>query len=209
VPVVIPSELVGSWTGYVESFMFSDHSDAVALVLDESGSIKLGRSPAPAPATDPDSNYPIESRGTGGGQGYIPQAGPVPGFPFTIRTLSREGDRLQLDAELHEPWTQWCELQTPIADETNPGLYGCVHNWGFMFGTDCALLDPVTMASIPIDCGKLDLCHLRQMCACTAETCSVAVGPTIHFDLNLDGDKANGSIAGLDDAPHNVHLTRD
>jgi len=207
-PVVIPSELVGSWTGYVENYMFSDHSDAISLVLEESGSIKFGRSPAPAPATDPDRNYPIELQVTGGVQGDIHQAGPVPGFPFTIRTLSREGARLQLDAELNEPWTQWCELQTPIADETNPGNYLCIHNWGFTFDTDCALTDPATMASIPIDCGKFNLCRFGRMCACTAQTCSVIVGPKIHFDLNRDGDKANGSVAGLDGVAHNVHLTR-
>ncbi|HEX2671388.1 MAG TPA: hypothetical protein VHM25_10980 [Polyangiaceae bacterium] len=218
-PLTVPAELSGTWTGYVENYKFPDGSDTIVLVLSSDGSstsqIKFGNSPLIAPATDPDLGYPTEYEYSPQG-GYpnsqsITTRGPVTGFEFTARAGSVEAARLRFDVALSEVWTHWCELQTPI--EVQNGSYNCVPNWGtgLMLGSSCAQTNPQTQQLVPINCAKLDLCATANICNCTAQGCSVApFGPVGvgHFDLNVEGNKANGSVLGFTQTPYNVHLTK-
>jgi hypothetical protein len=123
---------------------------------------------------------------------------------------SLDGQRLQFDIAPTEVWKAWCELQTPILDEANPGMiYNCVHNWGFSFGSKCSQMDPNTHQEVPIDCGKLALCMAGGgVCGCTAQGCTASLEPSVHFDMVVAVPKADGSVAGLDSSVHNVHLAK-
>lgn len=215
--LTVPAQLAGTWTGYVEGHKFGpDGSSQVVVVLSSDGSstsqVRFGDSPLIAPATDPELGYPTEYEYSPQG-GYPSQSvtarGPVPGFEFTARAGSVEASRLQFDVLLSEVWTHWCELQRPV--EVQSGSYNCVPDWGFlMLGSSCAQINPQTQQFVIINCAKLDLCDTVRICACTAQGCSLAPGSTVgaaHFDLNVDGDKADGSVVGLPDG-HNVHLTK-
>jgi len=201
------AQLAGTWTGYIENYEFRDQSDAVSLVLnsDGTGQITFGSSPPPAPATDPDVGYLTQTDNPS-----LPPSGLIPGFPFTIRSVQLRDSRLQFDTKSTEPWKHWCELQTSFADETNPGFFECVHNWGFYSSNNvCTQTDPNTMQQFKVDCGKLQLCSLGAICECRAEGCTVSpLGGGTHFDLSLNVPKSSGSVAGLDGSVHNVHLTK-
>jgi hypothetical protein len=118
--------------------------------------------------------------------------------------------RLQFDVSSNELWKHWCELQTPIADEVNAGLYSCVHNWGGGGGPDgCWQIDPTTQMNVTVDCGKLSLCSYGVgVCSCTAQACVAKLDGDVHFDMMLASPKADGSITGLDAGVHNVHLSK-
>ena len=201
------TDLDGKWTGYIENYVSSDQSDAVALELAMkgnavTGTATFGNSRAPAPATDP-------------AIGYLPDAnidsssGPYPGFAFTIQNGSLNESRLKFDISSQELWKAWCKQQTPIADEANQGTYACVHNWITNFTAPCSQTDPMTQTVIAVDCGKLALCHSGGTCNCTANACSVAATPMVHFDLNMVPPNATGSISGLDMGLHSTLLTKD
>jgi len=200
-------QIAGTWTGYIENFEFRDQSDAVTLVLnsDGTGQITFGSSPPPAPATDPEVGYLVETDNPS--HSY---SGPIPGFPFTLHGVQLRDSRLQFDTVSTEPWKHWCELQTSFADEVNPGFFACAHNWGFYRSNDvCSQTDPNTMQQIIVDCGKLQLCSPGAVCECSAEGCTVGtLGGGTHFDLSLNVPKSDGSVAGLDGSVHNVHLTK-
>lgn len=199
------AELVGKWTGYVESYTFADSTDTVTVTIANSqleGSVAFGEAPAPPPPTDPNVGYP-----PGSDAGVGPQQGPFVGFAYTIFTPSFDGERLQFDVSPNELWRLWCEMQTPIADEANPGAYGCLPNWGFESGPGgCFQTNPQTQQKVQVDCGKLVLCSMGSPCKCTAEGCSAALAGAIHFDLSVAVPKADGSVSlsGV----HNVHLKK-
>jgi len=71
----------------------------------------------------------------------------------------------------------------------------------------CSQPNPDTGMDVPVDCGQLALCQMAMVCQCTASLCTVPPQPIWTFDLQVDGDKADGSVAGGIDT-HNVHLTR-
>jgi hypothetical protein len=202
-------EISGTWTGYVESYTFSDQSDAVTLNLSVAGSTVTGQatfgmSAAPPAPTDPSVGYPPGLSLDPGGAGAL--SGPYPGFAFTIQNGTFSGDRLQFATSTTELWSAWCAAQTPIADEVNAGNYSCVHNWGITGGATCSQTDPMTQQIIPVDCTKYVLC--QQVCACTAQACSAGSDQSVHFDLNIQLPRADGSATGLDSNVHNVHLTK-
>lgn len=200
-----PAGISGTWKGYVENYSFSDKSDAITLDIVSgpngvSGHATFGMSPPPPPVTDPTVGYP---------PGVDPDfTSAYPGFPFTIENALLEGSRLQFDISTAEMWKTWCEAQTPIADETNAGFYGCTHNWATNYGAPCSQLDPMTMQWVPVDCGRVRLCTPGMVCQCTAKACDVSLTGGIHFDLNVSLPKADGSVSGLDANLHNVHLTK-
>ena len=202
----LAAQLAGTWTGYVENFTFSDQSSALAVTFDTNavGHASLGDSPTLPPPTDPNVGYPPSLEAIAATEfGQPPEA--YPGFALTIQNLSLQESRLQFDLFAVEQWAQWCQLQTPIAAEMDPGVYLCVHDWGVNVQSACFQFEPMTGEHVPIDCGKLKLC--KSVCVCTADACSVtSAGTPVHFDLNLNLPRADGS-ATLDGL-HNVHLTK-
>ncbi|MBK7583761.1 MAG: hypothetical protein IPI67_26655 [Myxococcales bacterium] len=198
------SLLVGVWKGYVTNFTLADGTDTVTLTIDDSGPVPGGHvvfgdaASLPAP-TNPDIGYPpgVES---------VASNAVVTGFAYTVLQGSLVSDRLKFKLTPGEVWTQWCEMQAPIADETNPGSYSCVHNWGYgSDGTKCYQDNPNTGQKVFIDCGKLHLC--QNVCQCSATKCSTNLTPSVAFDLQLQGSKATGGVLGLDDSEHKVDLT--
>lgn len=200
------ADLVGKWVGYVENHKFSDSTDTITLTIASpqiDGSVVFGQSPAPPPPTDPNVGYPPGVTFSSG-----PMQGPVVGFAYTILSPSFDGERLQFDASPNEVWKLWCEMQTPIADETNPGMYSCVPNWGFESGTGgCFQTNPKTQQKVQVDCGKLMLCSMGSPCKCTAQGCTTDVSGGIHFDMSVALPKADGSASGLGGL-NNVHLKK-
>jgi hypothetical protein len=143
--------------------------------------------------------------------GYRPFMGPYPGSSFTLTKVAYDGQRLQFDVATNELWKHWCELQTSIPDESNPGRYSCVHNWGYLTRGpgDCLQMDPTTQITTPVDCGKLALCQPNGPCACNAQACTANLdGDLLHFDMVIAQPKADGSVSGLDANLHSVHLNR-
>ena len=120
---------------------------------------------------------------------------------------SFDGERLKFEVSVNELWKQWCEMQTPIADEVSPGGYACAPNWsGGVSDGKCFLDDPKTGAKVYFECGKLALC--QHTCQCTAQSCSIDLPGTVSFDMILAPPKADGSVAGLGNGVLNVHLKK-
>jgi hypothetical protein len=206
--VIPPNDLQGSWKGYVENFQFGDQSDAVLVSITSNagaGQITFGNSAAPPPATDPNIGYPPGATLTSSTAEL-----PYPGFAFTLTNVKYDGQRLQFDVATSELWIHWCELQTPIPDEHNAGVYSCVHNWPTASGgSTCSQTDPMTQMSVPINCGKLALCQ-GFFCRCDMQGCTVYLDShPLHFDMVIAPPKANGSVRGLDADLHSVHLTKE
>jgi hypothetical protein len=214
------SPVNGTWAGYIESFHFPDGSDAVTMMLTAeangsiSGTVIFGNKPAPPPPTNPDVGYPPGFMG-----GNLP--GPpntqlyIEGFHYTAIKPAFDGQRLQLGVITAELWKAWCELQPMVYGWMPDGggpPYNCLPNWGFMGSpAGCSQPDPATGKSVPVDCGKLALCDSPGGgCQCSATSCTVNLdsAPDIAFDMQLMGDRLDGSTSNGTIGSHNVHLTR-
>jgi hypothetical protein len=191
------------WHGYVENYQFASGSDAIALHLDPAmgtsvtGQARFGDAPDLPPATDPDVGYPSD----------LPAYGtPVKtqeGFDFTLENATLSTDRIQFSVLGDEVWNTWCSLQTPVLSQgADPPFYGCLPN--------SYTPDPCTAGGVSVDCGKLRLCTFENVCTCDASGCVGAGSGKLDFDLSIEGDKAHGSVTGLQfGAVLNVWLTRD
>jgi hypothetical protein len=138
---------------------------------------------------------------------------PFEGFAYQGADMSFDGTRLKAGVFLSALWDGWCALQTPYGqglDGGGPG-YACLPNWGSGEDSEgCRQTDPSTEARVPVDCGKLVLCGpSSSVCACTATACSadMRLSPSISFDMQLMGNRIDGSTV-LSGQVHNVHLTR-
>jgi hypothetical protein len=203
--VVEPGPFTGTWKGYVENYTFSDNTDVVTIFLDAvqsqvAGHVMFGDSAPLPPPTDPNVGYPPGAISGG----PAPDIKATPGFYYTIVNGSFDGERLKFDVSLNELVKQWCEMQAPIVDDVNAGMYHCTPNWsGGSIDGKCFLDNPDTGQKDFYDCAKVALCMFT--CQCTAQSCSVDLngGPT--FDMQLVPPNADGSVDGLGGL-HNVHL---
>jgi hypothetical protein len=201
------SPLSGTWVGAIENYMAMDGSGALTLTIPgdpSSGKATFGRSAPPAPATDPDTGYPP------GAHIFAPFQ-PYPGFPFAFVNASFDGQRLHFGVVAAELWKSWCELQTPVLDETDAGpKYFCAHDWvSASIGAGCVQTDPQTMQQVPIDCDKLQMCRpTAGFCVCDDAKCSSDTYLGIQIDLTVAPPNADGTVGGLDSSLHKVHLTK-
>jgi hypothetical protein len=200
------SDYAASWEGYAEAYAFDGGSDAIRVVLDENGAgtVDVGDA-APLPPPDPDLGYPPASSNDPF-HAPLPEAALFSGFSYTVLGAVVENRRLRFGLDPREIYKEWCELQTPILDEANSTpeeqRYACVPNWGFMGGASgCSQENPDTGEITPIDCGKLYLCELSNICNCTAEGCSLyaidtSQGYPVMLDaaLQSDGDELEGTL---------------
>jgi hypothetical protein len=212
--------LSGTYTGYIQSFMFPDGSDTVVMTLAFAGSTVTGTvyfgngSPLP-PATDPNVGYPPGFTGS--------DTVPLEGFEFTALGGTYTAPRVQLSIQSTEMWKQWCEIQTmiyPFDNGTNDGgcgpliRYSCLPNGetqGGGSGTSCAFNWCQQPTLMSVDCGKLFLCFQVSVCTCTATACTVPITTPggIAFDMQLASGMLSGSVTGLEDQNvYNVFLTR-
>jgi hypothetical protein len=196
----------GEWTGYIENYVVS-RSDGVTVEFDSlsdtsvSGRIIFGDANAPVPDFSDPHPYISNGKNTGGAHN---DEFPAESYPFTLLDGSLTGTRVQFTVNNDEIWQQWCGQQTPIPDELNPGLYRCVPNKGFAYDDQ----QRCYIAGGPqIDCAQVALCAYNETCACDAQSCSVTEqGP--HFDMSMQEDRMDGSIAALGVGDVNVHLMK-
>jgi hypothetical protein len=179
------SSYLAIWDGYTEAFTFDSGSDRVRLSLaaDGSGSLVFGDGEPPVTPTDPDDPFP-------GRSGTLDETGLfmlptllLEGFPYSIGARV-EAERIRAKARGGEQFDAACELQTPIADDINPGIYSCLPNaGGAVRNGECFLGDA---AETPVSCGKLELCMFGRNCECDATACTGVSGDDIEFDAALD-----------------------
>lgn len=215
------SPLDGTWTGYVENYVFASGSGTIVMTLKLTGSvvtgtIVFGMGTPPPPAADPNVGYPTgigDQIDSGCGQIY-PMLAPFldEGFVYTIQMGSFDGSqaRLQVGVAMTQLWAGWCLLQTPY--QVAPGSYQCLpytSSGGSEQGDLCTCYgtDPAN-TMVAVDCGKLALC-MDGVCQCGASGCTANPPPfsSITFDMSVSGSRADGSVAGLGNLPTtNVHF---
>ena len=198
-----------SWTGYIENYQFIYGSENIRFTFatDSTGQVVgtavLGSGSPPAPATDPNVEYP---------PGLTAQGGPgvawVQGFAYSMLDGSLTSNRLRFTLHDYELWSGWCALQTPMDDS---GM--CLPN-----GSATCTNGKCTITSLAngqqitnVDSGKLVLCTADEVCLCSTTTCVAnlwGIGPTASFDMVISGTDASGSTAGSF-GDHNVHFTKD
>jgi hypothetical protein len=228
--------LSGIYKGYIESFMFPDGSDTVAMTLmfgagtTVTGTVFFGNAPVLAPPSDPNVGYPPGDNNPNVGSTSL-----LEGFNFTVLQGTYTAPRLQLQVDPQELWQKWCQIQTtiyprynsaggggdsgpePVPEGGPPGCgalegYGCLPSIGFSQGENgCTWGSCQQPGSTPVDCGKLQLCMFGGPCSCTATSCTVQVGPMggLTFDMQLVGGALDGSTDGIgSQGVLNVHLTK-
>lgn len=196
-----------SWTGYIENFRFSSGSDVIkfSFATDPSGevagSVVFGNGTPPAPATDPNVGYP-----PGLGIQWPPFVyGPTEGLSYTITSGTLVSNRLRFTTNNFELWDGWCRMQPAPTD----GSDMCLPNWsggskdGVCYQTSPAGKDVV------VDCGKLTLCFLNRVCACSPSGCMANPASAVSFDMFMVSGSASGSVAGALGGEHNVHFIKD
>lgn len=185
-----------TWEGYVEAATFTMSSDRVAMTLDENGhgTITFGVDAAPLPPiSDPDvvPEWLYDGAGVRPGNLFV-------GFAHTVENANVEDRRLRLGASTLEPYQPWCELQ--ISYETGPGTgnYECLppSTGGGRRNGVCHYDDKASGEEVPVDCGKVEFCHLgSNPCDCDAEGCvRRAGGITLDGVLEDDGDAFVGTL---------------
>ena len=198
-----------SWTGYIENYQYTYGSDTVhlAFATDSTGQVVgtavLGSGTPPAPATDPNVEYPPGLSARGG-----PGTAWVQGFSYSMLDGKLTSNRLRFTLHVYELWSGWCALQTPVDDS---GM--CVPN-GSATCVDgkCTITSSANGQKITnVDAGKLSLCSMAEVCLCSTTTCVAnlwSIGPTASFDMVISGTDASGSTAGSF-GDRNVHFTQD
>jgi hypothetical protein len=146
------SPLNGDWHGTFELYQFSDGSSAIAmkLALQSDGTVKgtvvLGNSPPPPPATDPDVGYPAHPPGATWLDWLLKYDEYTPpffqeGFSYSAQETTFDGVRLQIAIASGELWKDWCRLQTQRYVNPTHWVNGTVprdptHQWYGGFVTD-------------------------------------------------------------------------
>jgi hypothetical protein len=219
------SDYAASWDGYAEAHTFMPSgSDRVQLVLDGAGSgtLRLGDDPLLAPATDGSVGYPPMAATAG------PPLQTAVNMPFTMRddflypvhAAQVQTDRIQLGLNPLDLYATWCSLQTPVpADPSSPdSSYGCLPNSSsFNSGDGTCGLNNADGSTTPVDCGKLLLCELSNVCQCTATACAIPAIPADQapaqypdeLDAALDstGQNLTGTLT-VNGTRVTVHLQR-
>jgi hypothetical protein len=213
--------LSGTYKGYIESFKFPDGSDTVVMTLTfaangtVTGTVFFGDGPPLAPPTDPSVGYPP-------GYSNLQAASLLEGFAFAVLGGAYAAPRLTLGFDPAQLWAQWCPLQTPYpfcncpSDSDGgcpPGSsYACLPNSAMgSMGSTCNYMPCGDAVSMPIDCGRMNLCTIGSSpCKCTAAGCTVPVPamPSVTFDMQLASGALDGSESGIGGSVLNVHLTK-
>jgi hypothetical protein len=196
------------WTGHLEGVVLKGASSTTTLSLVTTDQVTLAFQTRSAssltgtvvfgsgspPPVDPAVVPPV----------YLADRQINQGFPFSMHEGTLSGTRAQFLLYQSDQYGPWCALQTPTLcpDASNPdaGVYQCAP-----CGTCNAFENPI--------CG---ICVPGAMCQCTATGCSVVPDVLqVYFDLTFQGDAANGTVLGVNDAPPsyaaipvNVRLTR-
>jgi hypothetical protein len=209
------ASLVGTWTGYVESYQFPSGSDAIVLSFSApsggspSGTIVFGQGSPPPPPTDGDAGY-----SPNGAMGNAIPTSITEGFVYTVLSSSFDGSRLRLGVESREPYSPWCALQTSYSWSANACTFGCLPNWPAMGGASpsaTSILDnPDGGPNLVVSTGQFTLCEFPYgVCDCDPTSCTVRLDqPNWTFDMQFTSGHLDGSgVLGTGNNPYNVHLT--
>jgi len=189
-------EIVGEWLGYGENAdsRFPSRSDRVELHVtsvgrtgEVVGTLAFGEPGTLPPVTDPDVAYP-------------PRVGGLddPGSVFEHFTYSFTGfydpaiRRFQGTFLSAEVWAEWCLLQTSFEDDDNIGRWSCLPNCGSTQTDGVCHFDENCSHTGVVDCDKIELCGLSQVCACDESGC-VHSDRAGSFDFHLVGDEFDGN----------------
>jgi hypothetical protein len=187
------SDYAATWDGYVEAYRFHSGSDRVRLTLDENGVgwLEVGDVEL-APPVDPEVGYGDLSQAQPWGDPFWVQEG----FRYAVNPAELDGDRLQVEVQNYEAFTEWCALQTPVELTDRPGTYSCWDHRRSQRSGDACYEEVAPDLMVPVDCGKVVLCGF--VCSCTAESCTVASKPAyatrLDGTLENDGDSLVGTL---------------
>lgn len=184
----------------MEAHHFSDGSDRLRLELDSAGvgTVLLGDAALLEPATDPEV-WP-----------YSPRVLSLePGIQYPVLGALVEQRRLRTNLDSMVLVRPWCELQTPILDETNNSddptpRYYCTRSTGtrYVGKSECFVKESYEEDAEwePVDCGKLELCGVPTTCQCSADGCKVAEQEPATLDAawSEDGDALHGTLTTAD-----------
>lgn len=210
--------LVGVWHGYVEQ-QVSPWDDLRLEIRGASvsggvcGTLTLGNGTVPAPATDPEQNYPDSSPfeiSTGGGPGRGPGgSAPTPGFPLTLSRGDTDGTRVRFSVSTAEVMRSWCALQNSYQLPPNAeSPCNCLPAWTStdVGVNECTLNDQAGQPELVVSMNRCMAC-ISHVCACNAGGCDATPEyASTDFDLRFTSDTAEGS-----DSTHSglrVHFTR-
>lgn len=197
------SDYAARWDGYAEAYTFDSDSDALRIRLDENGKgvLQVGTAAPLPPPTDPTVGYPPAYAGKPVGEfPKEPPGGLYSGFSYTVEEAVVENSRLRLSVNPDEVLKAWCELQTPVLDDSNSTpeqeYYLCIPN--ATIGEDaeggCWIETPESGVE-PIDCRRRGLCDYGGLCYCTADGCSLKPVPESGYSVNLDATlESNGDV---------------
>jgi hypothetical protein len=194
-PFTNPSGLPADWVGYLENAPI----DAVKLhfATDANGNQTLtvvrGVGTVPAPPTDPYQPWPVPLVDADGqSTGADPFPDPMPGFGFTARKVTWQGQRLRFVLVAAEPWAPWCGLQTSYPVRGPDGMingYTCGRPTAGRAGTCTYLDDPKTTC----DLNHEMMCGISKICACNATGCGASATLLMSYDITFFGDHATGT----------------
>ncbi len=185
------SAVVGTWDGDLE-----DDSprpvEHIRIVISGAnfdglcGTLTWGEKTPFPPADDPNALYPSADYWTPFGYGGSPAQflPPVEGFPYTLTGNAARLPNVQLSVVQSEPWTSWCQLQTPVLvnDESRPATNGwaCAH-----VGSECDA-SPNISADEAFMCGACEA--TGPLCTCSSASCYVVKDSKQAFILTLSAD---------------------
>jgi hypothetical protein len=118
--------------------------------------------------------------------------------------------RVQMQTSTLEAFRHWCELLSPVLLDASSDRYACLPQAGTAFENgSCYLVDQAGRSEVA--CGKLSCTYV---CQCEAAGCSVASGPNIPGDIQLDaalsadGSSLTGTMVLPGEVRTTVRLTR-
>jgi hypothetical protein len=197
--------VVGRWHGYVENEsapwdeLFLEIKGANGSGL--CGTLTVGNTAPPPPATDPAADYPPGADSEHSGWLL------VPGYPLTLLDGTVDGTRVRFRVSGTEAYKSWCALQTPYQQMGRN--CGCVPRGSTtLIGDKCVIVDYIGGATRAFNCAQSQLCGGPgpSACTCDASGCGPLQDDENAFDLVVTGDTAEGSVSRVSGG--RTHFTR-
>jgi hypothetical protein len=187
------SDYEGTWVGYAELANWSDNTDTVKLILDESGNgvIEFGSAdPIPAPVAG-EAYPPSDDEADPTFDFLDPVQWVISGFSYPIEGAVVESKRIRMASATNALYSDWCGLIEPVEISDEPGSYNCIGYTGWSAGEDGCFAGP--NSDQMVDC---DVLACVQVCTCDETSCDATLGEDIRLDaaLEMEGEELEGSF---------------